>query len=68
MKRLSRFGHFREWSISTRLSLWYSLSILILLGAFASITYINFHLTIHSDFDQHLRHETNLLLPVLTLE
>lgn len=55
----------KNWSISRRLSLWYSLSILFLLGAFAVITYAEFHQSIHNDFDQHLNHETSLLLPLI---
>lgn len=58
----------KDWSISRRLSLWYSLSILILLGAFAVITYAEFHQSIHADFDQHLNHETSLLLPLVSFE
>ena len=57
----------KDWSISRRLSLWYSLSILILLVAFAVITYAEFHQSMHADFDQHLKHETSLLEPLVSI-
>ncbi|MCH8245402.1 MAG: HAMP domain-containing histidine kinase [Bacteroidetes bacterium] len=59
---------FKDWSISRRLSLWYSLSILILLFVFAVITYAQFHRSIHADFDQHLKHETSLLEPLISID
>ncbi len=55
----------KNWSISRRLSLWYSLTILFLLGAFALITYSQFHQSILNDFDLHLKHETSLLVPLI---
>ncbi len=57
-----------RWSISTRLSLWYSLTIMILLGVFSGITYVRFHSSIHTDYDQHLQHEVSLLLPRISLD
>ncbi len=68
MRSAGNASFLKDWSISRRLSLWYSLSILILLGTFAVITYAEFHQSIHADFDQHLKHETSLLLPLVTLE
>jgi len=61
-------GGIDRWSISTRLSLWYSLTIMILLGIFSGITYVRFHMSIHTDYDQHLQHEVSLLLPGISLE
>ncbi|GMQ82971.1 MAG: ATP-binding protein [Rhodothermia bacterium] len=58
----------KDWSISRRLALWYSLSILSLLVAFAVITYFEFHQSIHTDFDQHLKHETSLLRPLVSTD
>jgi len=37
----------------------------VLLGTFSVITYINFHLSRHRDFDQHLTHEQRVLMPFI---
>ncbi len=58
----------RYWSISTRLSLWYGLTIFILLSTFSTITYINFHLSRHQDFDRHLTHELRVLVPFIRFD
>lgn len=55
-------------SISTRLTIWYGLTVLILLSILAIFSYTNFHLGRHRDFDQHLSHETRELTPFLDLE
>lgn len=55
-------------SISMRLTLWYGLTVLILLSLLAIFSYTNFHLNRHRDFDQHLAHEIRELLPFLYLE
>ena len=68
MESVSNTSFLKGWSISRRLSLWYSLSILLLLGAFAVITYAEFHQSMHADFDQHLKHETSLLFPLVEFE
>jgi len=57
-----------KWSISIRLSLWYSSTILVILTGFAVLTYINFHQSLHRDFDQHLNHEHRILESQITLE
>ena len=41
-------------SISTRLALWYGLSLLLLLGLVAGFLYGGFHVTLHRDFDAAL--------------
>ncbi len=52
----------REWSISTRLALWYGASMMVLLAGFTAFTYVNLHRSLHRDFDQHLAHEKQALL------
>ena len=44
-------------SISTRLGLWYGLTLFLLLSLFAIFCYTNFHVSVHRDFDRHLTHE-----------
>jgi signal transduction histidine kinase len=51
------------WSISLRLAAWFTLVIAIFLTGFAALTYVNFHLSLHRDFDQHLAHELRVLRP-----
>ncbi|WP_457651435.1 sensor histidine kinase [Rhodocaloribacter sp.] len=55
-------------SISTRLTLWYGLTLLVLMSLFALYCYSNFHLSLHRDFDRHLEHETNEFLSYVRLE
>ncbi len=55
-------------SISTRLTLWYGVTLLVLTSLFALYCYSNFHLSLHRDFDRHLQHETNEFLPYIRLE
>lgn len=55
-------------SVSTRLTLWYGLTLLILLSLFAAFSYANFHVSLHRDFDQHLMHEMNELMPFVRLD
>ncbi len=54
--------------ISARLTLWYGLTLLILLSLFAVFCYTNFHLSLHRDFDRHLTHEKRELMPFVRLE
>jgi signal transduction histidine kinase len=49
--------------ISVRLALFYGLTLLLLLGAFAVFCYAGFHLALHRNFDRHLTHEQRELLP-----
>lgn len=49
-------------SISTRLTLWYGLTLLILMSLFAIFCYTNFHISLHRDFDRHLTHEQRELM------
>lgn len=49
--------------ISTRLALWYGLTLLILLSLFALFSYVYFRTTLHRDFERHLDHEKRELLP-----
>ena len=52
-------------SISTRLALWYGLSLLLLLGLVAGFLYAGFHLTLHRDFDAALAAEADRVEAVL---
>lgn len=47
----------RRVSISTRLALWYGLSLTLLLGLVVTFLYTGFHLTLHRDFDADLDRE-----------
>lgn len=46
-------------SISTRLALWYGLSLLLLLGLVAGFLYTGFHVSLHRDFDAALAAEAS---------
>lgn len=61
-----RFTQF-HLRISTRLTLWYGLTLLILLSLFALFCYLFFHASLHRDFDRHLSHEERQLLPFIQL-
>lgn len=54
--------------ISLRLTLWYGLTLLLLLSGFAVFCYTGFHLALHRDFDRHLTHEERELLPFVTAD
>lgn len=56
---------FSGWglSISSRFTLWYGVTLLVLLSLFAVFSYTTFHWAIHRDFDRHLVHEKRELLP-----
>lgn len=54
-----------DLSISARLTLWYGLTLLILLSLFAAFCYGAFHVGIHRDFDRHLEHERRELMPLV---
>ncbi len=58
----------RPLPISLRLTLWYGLTLLLLLSAFAVFCYTGFHLALHRDFDRHLTHEQRELLPFVTVD
>ncbi len=53
--------------ISTRLTLWYGLTLLILLSLFALFSYVYFQTTLDHDFDRHLAHEKRQLLPFVRI-
>ena len=44
-----------HWSISTRLALWYGLSLLILLTVFVAVLYTSVHVGLHQGFEARLR-------------
>ena len=46
-----------RFSLSTRLTLWYGLNLLILLSLFVIFLYTGFHLSLHRDFEAQLRRE-----------
>ena len=53
-------------SISTRLALWYGLSLTLLLGLVVAFLYTGFHLTLHRDFDADLAREAERLTAALS--
>ena len=53
--------------ISARLALWYALTLLLLLSAFAVFCYVGFHAAAHRSFDRHLDHELEAVAPLLRL-
>lgn len=55
-------------SVSLRLTLWYALTLALLLGGFAGFSYARFHEGLHRDFDYHLAHETRALRPFVVVE
>ena len=55
-------------SISTRLTLWYGLTLLVLLSLYALFSYTSFQRSLERDFDYHLRQESENLLPYIHLE
>jgi heavy metal sensor kinase len=55
-------------SISARLTLWYGLTIMLLLSLFAVVSYTTFHITLHRDYDEHLTHEQRELMQFLRYE
>ncbi|HKJ46685.1 MAG TPA: ATP-binding protein [Balneolales bacterium] len=54
---------FNRLTISVRLTLWYGLSLFIMLSIFAFFLYESFHEALHHDYDRHLQFETEQLLP-----
>lgn len=61
MKPSSQFNRIRL-SISARLTLWYGLTLFILLSVFALFCYSTFHYSVHRDYDRHLTHEQRELM------
>ena len=53
--------------ISARLALWYALTLLLLLSAFAVFCYVGFHAAAHRSFDRHLDHEMGVVTPLLSV-
>ena len=51
--------------ISARLALWYALTLLLLLSAFAVFCYVGFHAAAHRSFDRHLDHEMGVVAPLV---
>lgn len=58
----------RRAPISIRLALWYGLTLLLLLSAFAVFCYAGFHVALHRSFDRHLTHEQRQLLPYIAVD
>ncbi len=63
-----RFWQKMRWSISTRLTLWFGTTLLLLLSLFAAFSYVAFHERMHQDFDRHLTHEARELEPFIRLD
>ena len=57
-----------RFAISTRLTLWYGLTLLVLLSVFAAFSYGRFRAGLRADFDRHLSHERHQLLPFVRLD
>ena len=55
-------------SISARLTLWYGLSLLLLLSLFVVFLYTSFHLSLHQDFEAQLRHDETRLRSAVRIE
>ena len=55
----------RALPISVRLALWYALTLLLLLSAFAVFCYVGFHAAAHRSFDRHLDHEMGVVAPLV---
>ena len=66
MARISSL--FDRLSISKRLSLWYGLSLFLMLSLFGYFLYETFHDSIHHNYDRHLRFEAEQLLPFIHTE
>ena len=54
--------------ISLRLTVWYGLSLLILLSVFVVFLYTSFHVTLHRDFSDQIDQAQRLLLPAIQAE
>lgn len=54
-------------SISTRLTIWYGLTLMVLLSLFAFTAYLFFRQGLHEDFDRHLAHERHMLTPFVRI-
>ncbi len=52
-------------SLSARLTLWYGLTLLVLLSLFAVSAYLFFRQGLRQDFDRHLTHERHMLTPFI---
>ncbi len=50
-----------SFSISTRLTLWFGTSLLVLLGLFVAGLYISVHLGLHDDLEARLREEATAI-------
>ena len=51
-----------SWSISTRLALWFGLSLMIMLSLVVVFLYTSLHLSLHQDLEERLKHEHRELL------
>lgn len=56
----------RRLAISTRLAIWYGLSLTLLLGLVVAFLYTGFHLTLHRDFDDDLDRESARVAEAVT--
>lgn len=56
---------YKNLSISTKLALWYGLSLLLMLSLFGYFLYETFHQSIHHNYDRHLRFEAEQLTPFI---
>ena len=55
-------------SISARLTLWYGLSLLILLSVFVIFLYTSFHVSLHRDFEDSLKAEAQRIHDSIQLD
>ena len=63
--RSSSMARLSTLPISARLALWYALTLLLLLSAFAVFCYVGFHAAAHRSFDRHLDHEMGVVAPLV---
>ncbi|MEX0820775.1 MAG: ATP-binding protein [Rhodothermales bacterium] len=57
---------FQQFSISTRLAVWYGLSFLLMLSVFVVFLYASFHLSLHHDFNDQMQADTERTLEMVS--
>lgn len=57
-----------RWPISIRLTVWYGLTLLVLMSLFAIFSYTTFHVGLHRDFDRHLTQKKRELMPFIRFD
>ncbi len=65
---MQAISYYKNLSISTKLAMWYGLSLLLMLSLFGYFLYETFHQSIHHNYDRHLRFEAEQLLPFINYQ